>query len=78
MHKYADKRRRLGTQCQWEEGSGFISSVSLCSLRILLVSVWVFSRSSSFLPQSKRIHGRLTGGCVSECAACDGAETSPG
>lgn len=66
MRKYAEKRLRLGTQSQWEEGSGSISSISLCSLRVLLVSVWAFVRSSSFLPQSKRIHVRLTGGCVSE------------
>lgn len=28
------------------------------------VSVWVFTRFSSFLPQYKSIHVRMTGGCV--------------
>lgn len=78
VRKYADNRLRLGTQSQWEESSGFISSASLCSLNVLLVSVWAFARSSSFLPQSKHIHVRLTGGCVRECVARDGEETSPG
>lgn len=41
MRKYADNRLRLGTQSRWEESSGFISSATLCSLNVLLVSVWV-------------------------------------
>lgn len=72
MRKYADKRLR------WALGKDWVHFQHFYSLHVLLGSVWAFSRSSSFLLQSKRIHVRLTGECVSERAACDGAETSPG
>merc|ERR1712035_100792 len=50
-----------------QEGPGFDSSsrwgqgLSVWSLHVLLVSAWVLSGYSGFLPQSKDMHDRLIG-----------------
>ena len=53
---------------EFKSPSWLVQGLSVWSLHVLLVSVWVLSGFSSFLPQSKDMqHDRLTGvsGCLS-------------
>ena len=67
---------------EFESPSWLGRGLSVRSLRVLLVSAWVLSGFSSFLPQSKDMHDRLIGnpklpvgvnvnmtGCLSLCVS---------